>query len=392
MTTYLYEAGFWEANFRLPAQIAPLGSLVHIGHDRLSAEGAALNTLRYIWFVLLIVAAAAATSKLVDDNFPPGKRTRATSVLTKTIVSKPSDYAFLNSKQPINERYGQISKRQTEVERELQQLRFELKAQEPSSDPFFNFGVAKNFVRPKNKEELAAINVKITQLQAEGDKLREQATAELLTDCRQRMMRRGVVVGNGPCTDLDEIVRNLATGTYSFNRPKMVILGEDFVLRLILQTQESQTINFDGAPGSIRRVEHRPFAQSVEATLSGQDFEIFPNGPQPKTATAAQSVEWNWKLNPKAVGTKTLTIEVAVNIISGADKQRVQIDSLREEVEIQVTFTQRVKAYVADINGALVATAAVLTPVAAILGFFPAARKSIVAAFSRLRRRRARQT
>ena len=350
-----------------------------------------MNTLRYIWFVSLIVAAAAASSKLVVENFQPGKRTRLTSVLTETIVSKPVDYAFPNSNQPINERYGQITKRQTEIERELQQLRFELIPQGPSSD-LFGLGVVKHFVRPKSKEELAAINAKIIQLQAEGDKLREQARAELLADCRQRMMRRGVVVGNGPCTDLDEIVRNLATGTYSFNRPRMVTLGEDFVLRLILQTQESQTINFDGAPGSILRIENRPFAQSVEATLSGQDFEISPNGPQPKTVTAAQSVEWNWKLNPKAVGTKTVTIEVAVNIVSGADKQRVQIDSLREDIEIQVSFTQRVRAYLADISGALVATAAVLTPLAAILGFFPTARKSIVAAFSRLRRRRARQT
>jgi hypothetical protein len=106
------------------------------------------------------------------------------------------------------------------------------------------------------------------------------------------------------CTDLDDVVRNLATGTYFFNHPKLVKVGEEFLLRLILQTQEDQASDFDGAPGPIESKEKRPFAQSLEATLSGQDFEISPSGPQARTATTAQPVEWNWKLTPASTGKK----------------------------------------------------------------------------------------
>ena len=171
---------------------------------------------------------------------------------------------------------------------------------------------------------------------------------------------------NRRCTDLDDVVRNLATGTYFFNHPKLVKVGEEFLLRLILQTQEDQASDFDGAPGPIESKEKRPFAQSLEATLSGQDFEISPSGPQARTATTAQPVEWNWKLTPASTGKKTLTIEVAANILIGPDKQRVQIDTLRETIEIQVTIFQRIKAYLAEANGAIVATAALVTPLAAI--------------------------
>jgi hypothetical protein len=88
---------------------------------------------------------------------------------------------------------------------------------------------------------------------------------------------------------------------------------------------------------------------------------------------------------------KTLTIEVAANILIGPDKQRVQIDTLRETIEIQVKIFQRIKAYLADANGAIIATAALVTPLAAILGFFPTVRKFIVTEFSKLRRRRAKR-
>ncbi len=71
-----------------------------------------------------------------------------------------------------------------------------------------------------------------------------------------------------------------------------------------------------------------------------------------------------------------------------ADNQRVQIESLRETIDIQVTFSQRIKAYLAGANAAIVATATVLTPLAANLGFFPTARKFIVTKFAKFRRRR----
>jgi hypothetical protein len=125
--------------------------------------------------------------------------------------------------------------------------------------------------------------------------------------------------------------------------------------------------------------------------LSGDDFEITPAGPQGRTATFAQPVEWDWKLQPTSAGTKSLTIEVAANIFVGADKHRVQITTLHESIQIEVTILQRLKAYVADASGLIVAGAALATPLAVLIGFVPKVRKFFQDEMSRFWRRRNRR-
>jgi hypothetical protein len=209
--------------------------------------------------------------------------------------------------------------------------------------------------------------------------------------CRDRMREFGVVIPSGPCTDVGDVVDNLATGKYHFNKPDSAILGEPFPLRLFMQTAEVQPINFDGLPGTVV-VRPGKLAQSVEATLSGDDFEITPAGPQPRTATRSELVEWNWKLKPTSTGKKTLTIEVAANIQVGPDKHRVQIKTLHESIVIQVTLFQRLKTYMADASGMAAAAAAVATPLAVLIGFVPKVRKFFKDVLARFRRRRARHT
>jgi hypothetical protein len=345
-----------------------------------------MSALKRVWLALLIAATAVACTKILMDAWKSAEAERLNTNQVTTIIRNPPDYSFLHSTRPISDRYGQLSDRQKAVERELDNLTLNRPAEPPSGA--FSFPTSKPPDRQTTSTDLAAVDTRIRQLEAEDKQLREQAAAELLTNCRQRMMRRGIVLGNATCTDLDDIVRNLATGTYSFNRPKTLKLGEEFSLRLILQTNEGQNSNFDGAPGSIERVDNRPFAQSLEATLTGQDFGISPGGPQARTATTAHAVEWNWVLTPTSSGMKTITIEVAANIFIGTDRQRVQIDSLRETIAVQVTIFQRVKTYLASFSGVVVATAALVTPLAAIFGFFPVVRKFLASALSGLRRRR----
>src|SRR5262249_569980 len=130
--------------------------------------------------------------------------------------------------------------------------------------------------------------------------------------------------------------------------------------------------------------------QSIEATLTGDDLEISPAGPQNRTATLAHPVEWSWKLKPTSVGKKSLTLEVAAYIFVGTDKHRVQIETLHESIEIQVTMFQRLKAYVADASGLIIAAAALVTPLATLIAFFPKGRKflksEVLGAFRRSKR------
>src|SRR5262249_25971469 len=72
---------------------------------------------------------------------------------------------------------------------------------------------------------------------------------------------------------------------------------------------------------------------------------------------------------------KKVTIEVAANIFVGADKHRVQIQTLDRSINIQVTIFQRLKAYVADTSGLIIAAAALVAPLATLIALVPKVRE-----------------
>lgn len=196
------------------------------------------------------------------------------------------------------------------------------------------------------------------------------------TKCREDNLSLGVVSNSAsPCVEVGDVVDHLKHGTYTFNKPSTATLNEAFPIRLVLLTSDSQKADFDGLPGTVVVQGDRPFAQSIEATLSGDEFEISPAGPQARTATLSHPVEWEWKVKPTSAGTKSVTIDVAANILIGSDKNRVQITTLHESIEIQVTILQRLKAYVASVNGAIAAAAALGTSLAGLFGFVPKVRQ-----------------
>jgi len=206
--------------------------------------------------------------------------------------------------------------------------------------------------------------------------------------CRARMKSLGVVT-SGPCIDVSDIVENLRTGEYSFNDPKKAYMGESFRIRLVLKTADQQSVQdkFKGLPGDVVTKEAR-FAQSLEATLTGDDFEIDPPGPLSRTATLAVPVEWEWKVTAKAGGQKTLTVEVAANIQAGPDKHRVQVTTLNEPITIEVTMLERATAYITEANSLFKAVSAALSALVVIFGFVRPARNWLLSAWRRLRNAR----
>jgi hypothetical protein len=216
----------------------------------------------------------------------------------------------------------------------------------------------------------------------------EKEITENEIGCRKRLRQLGVVIVTGPCTDVSEIVDNLAKGSYSFNKPSTANVGDRFPLRLILKTADSQDTasSFVGLPGMVEQ-HAGSFAQSVEASLTGDDFEISPTGPQARTATRSHPVEWEWKLKPTSTGTKTVTIEVAANIAVGSENHRVQINTLHESIIIQVSMLQRITAYLAEVNGLVVASAALATSLGILIGFVPTTRNFFKSEVARWRRK-----
>jgi hypothetical protein len=205
--------------------------------------------------------------------------------------------------------------------------------------------------------------------------------------CQEKMRKLGVV-SSAPCIDVGAIVNDLTVGTYVFNTPKKTVyVGDSFHLLLALKTSPSQDVasDFKNRPGTVNEREGK-FAQSIEATLNGDDMQVEPAGPQERTATTAEPVEWEWKLTPQSGGDKTLTVEVAANIQVGPDKRRVQVRTLHEPITIRVSIFQQIKMYVAQANGIVVAAATTITALAGIFGFVPPVRDFLLK-LSRWRRR-----
>jgi hypothetical protein len=66
--------------------------------------------------------------------------------------------------------------------------------------------------------------------------------------------------------------------------------------------------------------------------------------------------------------------------------------TLHEPIVIQVTVFQRLKAYMASASGMVVAAAALVTPLAVLIGLIPKVRKFFKDELASYRRRRARRT
>ncbi len=205
--------------------------------------------------------------------------------------------------------------------------------------------------------------------------------------CRDRMRKLGVV-SNGPCIDVGAIVDDLAVGTYLFNKPTEAYVGVPFRLLLALQTSPSQNARgtFTGLPGAINEREGK-FAQSIEATLHGDDLQIDPTGPQARTVTTKEGVEREWTITPLSGGQKTMTIVVLANIQAGSDRHKVQVKTLREPIVIQISSFDRMKMYIATASGIVVATGTTLTAIAGIVGLVPSIRRFVLKQWRRRRKK-----
>jgi hypothetical protein len=214
---------------------------------------------------------------------------------------------------------------------------------------------------------------------------RSKAGASDDAACRERMRKLGVV-NTAQCMDIGAIVNDLATGTYVFNKPKTAYVGKSFRLLLALKTSTEQDVNpsFAGLVGAVTEREGK-FAQSLEASLRGDDLKIEPAGPQMRTATSTNSVEWEWTLTPQSGGEKTLIIEVLANIQAGPDRHKVQIRTLREPIVIETSTFDQIRMYVAEVSGIVVAASAAVTAMAGVVGFVPPIRQYVLKMWRRRR-------
>jgi hypothetical protein len=196
--------------------------------------------------------------------------------------------------------------------------------------------------------------------------------------CRAKLRKLGIIISHGPCVDVSDIVDDLETGTYLFNKPGNTHVDVPFHLALVLKTTPKQDVAplLEGFSGQVTERTGK-FAQSLEASLRGDDMVVEPPGMQVRTATTIEPVTWEWTVTPKAGGEKTLVIEVVANIEVGADHHKVQIKTLREPIQVDVSGFQQIKAYLTEANTFVLAIGAAIPALGAIFGLVPPARRTL---------------
>lgn len=149
-------------------------------------------------------------------------------------------------------------------------------------------------------------------------------------------------------------MRDLERGTYSYNNPSEVQLGDSFPLALILETNSAQqaAAQIERLPGPTVSRE-APFARSLVARIiEDSDLEVWPKEPQRRIATSAAPVRWDWSIKPKSAGEKALRIVVdAELLIPSGPPQTVQVRVFAPLVNVKVTPFQWMADFLTSFQG-----------------------------------------
>lgn len=112
---------------------------------------------------------------------------------------------------------------------------------------------------------------------------------------------------------------------------------------------------------------------SMTAQLSGDDFEIAPEGPQKRILTSTHPVEWRWIVTPQRSGTHNLRLRLAVVLAEGPDVPLIPEVTFDETITVQVHPLHTTTRLLKTVQGILATTG--LTVAAFIGGVYRLTRR-----------------
>lgn len=147
----------------------------------------------------------------------------------------------------------------------------------------------------------------------------------------------------GECSHLEEAITNLKEANLKYNHPKNMYLGKKTLISLIIETTgEDQTPQFQDYSGEVKTSKSK-ISRFMEATLTGQDFDIEPSGPQRKTLTNLVPAKWTWYVTPQADGeNKRLNLDLSAILREGSrNLPPVTIKTFSTEINVNVRWWDR---------------------------------------------------
>lgn len=155
---------------------------------------------------------------------------------------------------------------------------------------------------------------------------------------------------------LDDNLAKLPLGEVAFNVPEKMMLHETTTIDLKvggpkLVGKLEELIEGEG------KIESHPikFAGTMEAELTGTNFEITPNRINPQQPTSIdEPTEWKWGIKAKERGKHSLILTLNVVIkVDGKERSRT-INIFQKEIPVEVTTGTLVKEFFSNNFGPLI--------------------------------------
>lgn len=149
---------------------------------------------------------------------------------------------------------------------------------------------------------------------------------------------------SGDCLNIEQTIKKLKEANLKYNHPDSMYLGRKTLISLIVETTgEDQSKQLEDYDGEIKTGTTK-ISRFMEATLTGQDFDIEPSGPQRKTLTTLAPVKWTWYVTPKVDGeNKNLDLELSAILREGNQAlPPVTIKTFSAKINVDVRWWDRV--------------------------------------------------
>ncbi len=152
---------------------------------------------------------------------------------------------------------------------------------------------------------------------------------------------------------VDRALEALPLGNIAFSVSTVMMLnrGEDVHLLLSpsmsIEELEKQLVETLRRETQVEGLQIR-IAPRMEARLSGTNFSILALTPEVQPVTWKQPTEWRWEVRPTEAGSQALHLTLTALLqIEGKDSTRA-IRTFDRDIQVQVTWPQRISGFVAE--------------------------------------------
>ncbi len=152
---------------------------------------------------------------------------------------------------------------------------------------------------------------------------------------------------------VDQALSQLRVGEVAYNPPPTMFKGESHPISVILSPAATadqlaqQLHNLLGAQENVQTASIQ-VSPLMQATLTGQGFEISPTGAQTQAVSGTQPTEWDWTVTPTESGSLDLQLdlEAVLELGNGASTPR-RLETFTKIIRVRVRTVDVVTGFVA---------------------------------------------